>query len=250
MASHQSWDWIFQLWLIGASKVESPDIPTVFSYLKLISFNGHHGVVQPHAWIPVPHRIIRAAAVVQEDHGGQAHVTVRARVQLLGLHKSHAHKALEGPQTSRMVWMNYWRIRLHAHHKKLLDDKCWGTENCLATSWIIKKWAGQQFPAFLLYEPEAITSWQNELFSGSCFRIYMLRVGAQAVVDSLQLRIVEQGLQVCASELLCRRRQLLHVHVSCQGETSTQSPEDLHASLLETWEGDIFQLFDFDESGL
>lgn len=56
--------------------------------------------------------------------------------------------------------------------------------------------------------------------------------GAQDVVDSFQLGIVEQGLQVCAGKLLCHCCQLLQVYISSQGDTSAQSLQDLHTSLL------------------
>lgn len=63
----------------------------------------------------------------------------------------------------------------------------------------------------------------------------MRRAGAQAVVDGLQLGVVEQGLQVRSGELLGRRCQLLQVHIGSQGEAGAQSLQDLHASLLEMW---------------
>lgn len=56
---------------------------------------------------------------------------------------------------------------------------------------------------------------------------------AQAVVDGLQLCVVEQGLQVCPGELLCHCCQLLQVHISCQRHSCTQSLQDLYTSLLE-----------------
>lgn len=63
----------------------------------------------------------------------------------------------------------------------------------------------------------------------------MRRARAQAVVDGLQLGVVEQGLQVCPGELLRRCCQLLQVHVSSQGDPGAQSLQDLNTSLLEMW---------------
>lgn len=61
----------------------------------------------------------------------------------------------------------------------------------------------------------------------------MRGAGAQTVVDSLQLGVVEQGLQVCPGELLCRCCQLLQVHISSQGDAGAQSLQDLNTGLLE-----------------
>lgn len=63
---------------------------------------------------------------------------------------------------------------------------------------------------------------------------YMRCAVAQAVVDSLQLGIVEQGLQVCPCKLLCRCCQLLQVHITSQWDTNAQSLQNLCTGLLET----------------
>lgn len=94
-------------------------------------------------------------------------------------------------------------------------------------------------PALIASGNPVSTKWALQWLLFWVQQTYMRCAGTQAVVDCLQLGVVEQGLQVSPGELLRRCSQLLQVNISSEGDAAAQSLQDLHTSLLEMWRSTV-----------